>query len=964
MAAERVFLGWDQPLLPAAVAWYRTRFADAPVGEGSSPVPSSVRPLVVLPTRQAERRWLEATVEAGGGTATPPDTVTLGRLPERLFTPERAVAEPIVATAVRAHQLREAARAGSAGIAALIPRPPASDDVPGWWRLAGVLASLSSELAAAGLDVTEATPRVERRGVDPRASARWSALAELDTAYHAALAARGVTDAQAARLAAVREGRCRFDRPLVLVGLDDLTPLAAAMVRSVESPVTALVHAPASEAESFDDLGVLRVEAWRDRDPGLGDAALRLVNTPGEQALAAAAAIESAAEAWRQRGEALTPARVTIGLADAALAGPVRRALEAAGVETREAEGRPMTQAPPATLLRAVADYVASRRLDALAALLRHADVEQYLLRDTGTAYRETDSPLTDLDAYLTDHLQRDASRDWLGKPERRGRLDALQSAVDRLVPDGHAAARALPAWDFPIRSLLTTVYADRAFVEHRPTDDATARPLQALGRVLEAHARLDASDDATPRVDFATALRLTVESLEGQRTPEAAGRDAVELRGLLELPTDDAAVMVVVGANEGRWPVPPASLPWLPESLRGPLGLVDRERRLAREKYRLLAMRHCRPHLTVIAGRWSSRGDPLAPSRVLLSDDDAQAAAVMRRFYGVGGATPEPGSEADTLPELHVGDSRDGFLLPYPVDVQPIDRLAVTGFRDYLACPYRFFLKRVLKLEPVDDAAVELTPLAFGSLAHDVLQRFAEERGVVHSASFEAIETCLLDTLASLVRSRYGAQLRPAVQLQRAALEDRLRSFAVCQAQLTREGWLIDADRVERDFKHTLTIDGKPFTITGRIDRVDRHADTAAVRVIDYKTGDSAKTPARVHRVQGEWVDLQLPIYRDLAEPLGIVGEGEGERVEVGFFNLPKRASDVRLELASRWGEADYDEARETRDAVVRAIRDDLTFWPPSEPPAFADEFTRLCLDAVTDRRFIVQRSEREATR
>lgn len=60
-------------------------------------------------------------------------------------------------------------------------------------------------------------------------------------------------------------------------------------------------------------------------------------------------------------------------------------------------------------------------------------------------------------------------------------------------------------------------------------------------------------------------------------------------------------------------------------------------------------------------------------------------------------------------------------FLLPMPVmPREPIDSLHVTAFKDYLACPYRFYLKHVLELEVLNDRSIELSARWFGTVAHE----------------------------------------------------------------------------------------------------------------------------------------------------------------------------------------------------------------------------------------------------
>ena len=77
-------------------------------------------------------------------------------------------------------------------------------------------------------------------------------------------------------------------------------------------------------------------------------------------------------------------------------------------------------------------------------------------------------------------------------------------------------------------------------------------------------------------------------------------------------------------------------------------------------------------------------------------------------------------------------------------------------------------------------------------------------------------------------------------------------------------------------------------LSVTGRIDRIDRHEDTGQWRVIDYKTSNAANPPEKVHRRGSKndrhWVNLQLPLYRQLVrEALDVDGD-----VQLGFLDPP----------------------------------------------------------------------------
>ena len=80
--AQRIFLGWDGPALPAAAAYIVDHYLHGQVAD--------LRPAtLVLPGRRARRRMIELLLEqaeARGATLIPPTATTVGALPSALHT--------------------------------------------------------------------------------------------------------------------------------------------------------------------------------------------------------------------------------------------------------------------------------------------------------------------------------------------------------------------------------------------------------------------------------------------------------------------------------------------------------------------------------------------------------------------------------------------------------------------------------------------------------------------------------------------------------------------------------------------------------------------------------------------------------------------------------------------------------------------------------------------------------------
>jgi len=272
---------------------------------------------------------------------------------------------------------------------------------------------------------------------------------------------------------------------------------------------------------------------------------------------------------------------------------------------------------------------------------------------------------------------------------------------------------------------------------------------------------------------------------------------------------------------------------------------------------------------------------------------------------------------------------------------VAPPARVSVTAFRDYLRCPFRFYLKHALKMETIDPFKSELDALDFGTLCHDALEAMGKEAALRDCADPAVLREFLLARVDRRARERYGAELTLPLIVQLESARQRLARAAEVQAEQRAAGWVIE--HVERKFELVLGA----VTVSAKIDRVERHAGTGAVRVIDYKTSDKGVSPLAAHvrsarrdetapdwarfTVDGKdlvWIDLQLPLYLEaLAGELGVA-------VGAGYFNLPKAVGETSLmpweDYDATWRTA----ARRCAEGVAAGVTAGI-FWPPAEVPS-----------------------------
>ena len=900
MTAPRLaFLGWDGAVLPRAAAWI--------VGNMG---PDLADVVVALPGARAARRLEQHLARELPRGAVPPRLVGFGHLPDELLLPDRPVAGRLLRTLL----WRDALQALPAPRRAdLLRRPPAPDGAGAWLALAEEIRALHGELMRDGQDFAGVAPTARQLGGEDEGR-RWDALADVRAAFLQRLQRLGLQDPHEGRRAALEAGRIDPARRVVLLGVVELNALVRGLLARLGGRATVLVVAPQERAGAFDELGAVRPEAWAACDIELPEGAWTLADRPADQAAAAAAWI--AVHAAGRRAD-----QVIVGVPDTEVVPHLQQRLLERGVVARDARGTPLARTSPVRLLEAVASHLQAQSFGSLAALLRHPDLPD-ALRRAGAAL--PDDLLARLDAYHAQHLPDALPDPWPGKPadaDRRA-VAAAHAAVATLLHDLSGPARPAREWAAPLAALLDAVWGPLELDDARADERLLAAALVALGEALRELAAVP-EQEASP-LAAVDVLRLLLRGLATAQLPPAADPDAIELLGWLELPLDDAPLLVVTGFNEGRVPEPVRGFALLPDGLRRALGLPDDARRLARDACALTLLARGQRELLLVSGRRAAAGDPLRPSRLLFLAGEDVAIARAERF--ARSAEPVPPAAASP----HAPPAR---RLPRLQDAPAVTSVSVTGFGQYMRSPYRFYLERVLRLRRARDDARELDPPAFGDVAHAALEVLGQRReGPPPDA--DAVAAQLAARVDALIAERCGSRPTAAVALQAENLKYRLRTFAAWHARRLSEGWLVARTEWQPEGGVPLEVDGGTLRITGRIDRIDVHPASGAWRIVDYKTGDKGDDPLHTHGGHGKpWKNLQLPLYRQLVAPLRpelLALGARNEQPELGFIVLPHAAPpEPAFWRPAVWTPAELDaalaEARRVGGCILRGEFDEL---------------------------------------
>ncbi len=950
---ERVYLGWEKSFLHQASDWLFKRYADRRTWDLSDVS-------VVTGGKRSGRRLQEILCERGEGTVySGPEFLTVGSLPKRLFTPPAAglaVSEKLEDELVMMEVLRESE---ALLLEQLFKRLPGEDDFLGWYRLSKEMLGLRNQLAADLMTVRE-TIEICGEMTEWNDESRWAAVEATHLRFEERLEQRGKMDVHRARFEAIAEGRCGTDKDVVLVGTADLKRLTqklifdAAAQRDEKNDVgggriTSLIYCGEEHADGFNEVGNLDLEYWDKHRVDVPNDVVWIVDKPSDQAAEVVRCLQEDGAGVYGIDE------VTVGLGDEEMSGHLERTLELAGVPARSAVGRLATQTRGAMLLASLGQYVGRPSFEGFAGLLRHPDVEGYLRKQLGEDV-ETEDWLTLLDRYLTDHLQGRMSREWLGDPKKAEELKKIFDCVTGVIEKGFTGKdmtrkMALGEFSDVIGEMVSSVYEGVELDPDKREDQVLIRSLGMIGELLREQAGVAVKGDGMAAglggdVQLAQAIFFTLSRLEGQMIPQEGGTSAVELLGYLELAVDDAKRLIVTGFNEGMVPASMDADAFLPDHFRRALGLEDNVRRLIRDKYYLACLLGGERKVSLICGKRTMAGDPLMPSRLLLGGRTDEMIERIGQFY------QEDEVASNGLLLEH--GKRSALGIPKPTgDEDRLTELSVTGFKDYLVCPYRFYLKHVLKLRVMDDDAVEMDGMHFGSLMHTVLHEFGQSV-YAEETHAQIIEKFLCDRLDLIIRKTYGRMLSGSLVIQVIGMKERLGGFARWQAKEAKAGWRIVKDYLEIDVVAEIAVRDEIFKVKGRIDRIDFHNERG-YRVIDYKTGENGDGPEKTHR-KGRakaktWTDLQLPLYKVLCDELGIQGVSE-----MGYVVLPSVIDEIGFIECGWDGDLILDGVDEAK-RIAGLIMDEV-YWPPSDLSAsmkMFDLYSGICMEDCVDRAGVI---------
>ncbi len=217
----------------------------------------------------------------------------------------------------------------------------------------------------------------------------------------------------------------------------------------------------------------------------------------------------------------------------------------------------------------------------------------------------------------------------------------------------------------------------------------------------------------------------------------------------------------------------------------------------------------------------------------------------------------PVPGSPPTSETARNSFPCRSGGVEIPP----PGSNLSVTAVETLLACPFKYFVEQRLRISPLDEIVIGISPLEKGETLHKILAtitRTLRSRGIplTDQKTMETVITqCVDESLGDKTSNPHWLVEKIRLIGEGESLSGLLRIWMETEKEHWERGWRWEKEEISFFDLH---FPSWSFSVQGRIDRLDLNEPLGEVCCWDYKTG-ALPPSSDIHK---NFLAPQLPLY------------------------------------------------------------------------------------------------------
>ncbi len=436
------------------------------------------------------------------------------------------------------------------------------------------------------------------------------------------------------------------------------------------------------------------------------------------------------------------------------------------------------------------------------------------------------------------------------------------------------------------------------------------------------------ASADMLPKIVDRDYVDFLADMMSGIRVnARGVGHPRLALLGIFESRLISCTHVILAGMNEGIWPQGPRIDPWLSRRMRQDFGLPLDDIQTGRMAHDFLQLvRRNQVIMTrseqlngeiTVSSRWWQRLETVI--HALGYNPQSLAADDLVAWVGARDAA----QKTKNIKVMRPMPTPPCHLRPRKISATNIDLL--------IKNPYAFYARHILRLFPLDGYDMDVDGRIRGIILHRVTEKFI--------SSFQGdlpglFAPQILEILSDVLRVEIHDPVVRATLWPR--LERVLLNFLDQEKDWRSQGF--SSRFLEQKWHLNLDIQGEPYTITARFDRLDQHRD-GAYALVDYKT--SASIPSKKDALNGAAAQIPIEIW--------LARDGKNQNMAEDSKGMPL-AYALLWPISARkfdlhpWDKTDVEALCQiaARDVprILSAYHNDHTPYLPVPDPSLAPDF------------------------